>query len=356
MKIGRRKIGQGHPVFIVAELSGNHGGEFEYALALVRAAASAGADAIKLQTYTADTITLKCKKPDFRIRSDSPWKDHGYLYELYENAFTPWEWQGKLFSEAKKLGLEAFSSPFDLSSVEYLETLDVPAYKIASPEITDIKLLETVARKGKPVIVSTGLAEANDIALAIDTLREAGAHNLILLKCTTAYPAPFEEINLRMIPEFRNRFRCLAGLSDHTLGFVASLGAVALGACLIEKHFVLSREDKSVDSFFSLDQTEFSELVKTVRDLERALGKVDYSLTPTAKKNILSRRSLYVSASIRNGERFSNENIRSVRPGFGLHPKYLKAVLGKRAVCDLESGDRLDWHAVEGGTELSFPL
>ena len=277
-------------------------------------------------------------------------------YELYKNAFTPWEGQGKLFSEAKKLGLEAFSSPFDLSSVEFLEALDVPAYKIASPEITDIGLLEAVARKGKPVIVSTGLAEASDIALAVDTLRGAGANNLMLLKCTTAYPTPLEEINLRMIPEFRNRFGCLVGLSDHTLGFVAPLGAVALGACLIEKHFVLSREDKSVDSFFSLDQTEFSEMVKTVRDLERALGEVDYSLTPTAEKNILGRRSLYVSASIRNGERFSNENIRSVRPGFGLHPKYLKAVLGKRAVRDLEPGDRLDWHAVEGGTELSFPL
>ena len=306
-------------------------------------------DAIKLQTYTAATLTLKSHKPDFLIPVDSPWQGKTSLYELYEDAYTPWEWHGTLFEEARSHGLEVFSSPFDPSAVEYLENLDCPAYKIASPEITDIGLLSCVARTGKPVILSAGLADIEDLELAVKALRHNGCQDLVILKCTSAYPAPAEESNLRTIPDLAERFQCLAGLSDHTLGSVVPIGATALGASLIEKHLVLDRRDETVDSFFSLDREAFAMMVRDVRAVEKAIGKVDYRITESAAKNLRGRRSLYISEPIRRGERFRENNVQSVRPGFGLHPKHLNAVLGKKATMDLEMGDRVEWSAIEGG-------
>lgn len=345
--IGRHALGQGCPVFIVAEMSANHGGSIERALEIVRSAKRAGADAVKLQTYTADTITLKCDREDFRIPDSSPWGGYTTLWGLYNEAFTPWEWHKEIFSEARRLDMEVFSSPFDESSVDLLEELNVSAYKIASPEITHIPLLEKVARTGKPVIISTGIAELADIELALATLRASGAREIIMLKCTTAYPAPPEEGNLQTIADMASRFGVLPGLSDHTMGTVTAVASVALGTCLIEKHFTLQDGEETVDSFFSLGEKEFSSLVQDIRLTEKALGQVCYEVTPSAKSSMRGRRSLYVSAPIKAGEKISADNIKCVRPSFGMHPKFYKEVLGRRVSRDLQLGDRLSWEVIE---------
>jgi N-acetylneuraminate synthase/pseudaminic acid synthase len=347
MRIGNHTLGPGHPTFIVAEMSGNHGGSLERALEIVRAAKRSGADAIKLQTYTADTITLKCDREDFLIPAGTPWEDHSTLWDLYDKAHTPWDWHETIFREARVLGLEVFSSPFDESAVELLEQLGAPAYKVASPEITDIPLLERVARTGKPVIISTGISELADIELALSTLRGAGASNIIVLKCTTAYPAPIEESNLRTISDMISRFGVLSGLSDHSIGTAAPVAAVALGASFIEKHFTLDDSKETVDSFFSSGEEEFTRMVQDIRLVEKALGCASYEITPSALSSLRGRRSLYVSAEIKAGEKITKHNIKSVRPSFGLHPKYYKELLGRSAKCDLQLGDRLSWDVIE---------
>lgn len=345
-KIGNHEIGVGKSSFIVAEMSGNHGGSFEKAIEIIRSAKAAGADAIKLQTYTADTITLNCHKPDFKLPA-GPWENYSTLHDLYREAHTPWEWHQELFEEARKIGLDIFSSPFDHSAVDFLETLNPTVYKLASPEITDIPLLKKIAQTGKPVIISTGVAGPEDIELAVQTLRTSGCEKFIILKCTTAYPSPLSEINLKTMKDLGERFDCFVGVSDHTLGNTVPLAAIALGASMIEKHFTINKNEKTVDSFFSLDQEEFTLMVKQIRDVELCLGSVNYELTPKAKQNIGGRRSLYVSKNIKKGETITPHNIRSVRPSYGLHPKYYDQVLGKRVNIDLEIGDRLSLEVVE---------
>lgn len=345
VRIGKSQLGPGHPVFVVAEMSGNHGGSLERALRIVRAAASAGADALKLQTYTADTITLRSDSEDFQLPS-GPWAAHDSLWSLYDAAHTPWDWHEPIFREARALGLEAFSSPFDESAVDLLEQLGAPAYKIASPEITHIPLLQKVAATGKPVILSSGIASLEDVELALATLRGAGARDIVLLKCTTAYPAPPEESNLRTIPDIVQRFGVLSGLSDHSIGTAVSVAAVALGASMIEKHFTLDGA-QTVDSFFSSDEAEFARLVSDIRVVERAVGCVTYDITPSALPSLRGRRSLYVSAPIRAGEVLSAANIKCVRPSFGLHPRHYQYVLGRTAVRDLAAGQALRWEDLQ---------
>jgi pseudaminic acid synthase len=341
IQIGNKRIGEGQPVYIVAELSANHGGEIERALQVIRKAKAAGADAIKLQTYRPDTITLNCDKEDFRLPAGNAWESHKTLYSLYEKAYTPWEWHKPLFDEAKRVGIDIFSSPFDNSAVDLLESLNTPVYKIASPEITDIPLLKYVAKTGKPTILSTGIAELEDIELAVKTLRENGCEDIAILQCTTAYPTPYSECNLATIADLGKRFNCVAGLSDHTLGIAAPITATVLGAKIIEKHFILDRNDQSVDAFFSLDETEFRFMVNEVRNAEMAIGKVSYEITPSARKNMLARRSLYFSKSISAGDRITSENVKSVRPGFGLHPRYFDKIIGLTINQNAQLGDRV---------------
>ena len=347
IRIGKTRVGNGHPTFIVAEMSGNHGGSLERALEIVRAVKRSGANAIKLQTYTADTITLKCDREDFLIPIGSPWEDHSTLWKLYDKAHTPWDWHEAIFDEARGLDLEVFSSPFDESAVDLLERLDSSAYKIASPEITHIPLLEKVAQTGKPVIISTGVAELADIELAIKTLRSVATCEIILLKCTTAYPAPINETNLRTIPDISTRFGVLSGLSDHSAGTAVPIAAVALGASFIEKHFTLDDGKETVDSFFSSGEVEFTQMVNDIRLVEEALGCTSYQITPGAKPGLRGRRSLYVATDIKAGEKFTELNIKSVRPSLGLHPKHYKKILGCCAVRDLQAGDRLSWDLVK---------
>lgn len=341
------EIGEGKPVLIIAEISGNHDGNLEKALSLVDAAKRAGADAIKLQTYTADTITLKSDKTDFRLPSNSPWKEYKTLWDLYEKAYTPWEWHEALYEKASNLGLLYFSSSFDHTAVDFNEEFNVFAHKVASPEIFDIPLLKKIASTGKPVFMSTGLAVLDDIKLAVNTLKGGGASNIILLKCTTSYPTPFDDLNLKTIPDMSKRFDLNVGLSDHSPGIVASTLSVGYGVVAIEKHIKLNDDIKTVDSDFSSSEVEFAAMAKAVRQAERAIGKVCYDLTDSAAKNINGSRSLYVTKSIRAGDIFSEQNIRSVRPGFGLHPKHYYDVMGRRAKRDLEFGDALNWESVE---------
>lgn len=341
IRIGKHTLGAGHPTLIVAEMSGNHGGSLERALEIVRAAKRSGADAIKLQTYTADTITLKCDREDFKIPGASPWADYSTLWDLYNVAHTPWDWHEAIFREARKLGMEVFSSPFDASAVALLEQLEAPAYKIASPEITDIPLLESVARTGKPIIISTGIADLADIELALTTLRGAGAQEIIALKCTTAYPAPPEEANLRTIADIITRFEVLSGLSDHTTGTATAVASVALGASLIEKHFTLDDGKETVDSFFSLGEDAFASMVQDVRWVEKALGRASYEITPSALPSLRGRRSIYAAAAINAGDLFTDVNIKCIRPAFGLHPKHYTSLIGKRAKRNIQPGDRL---------------
>lgn len=346
VNIGERSIGDGEPAYIIAELSGNHGGSLKKALELLRAGAATGADAIKLQVYRPDTITLNVNHGDFSIPADNAWADYQNLYNLYEYAHTPWEWLPDLFAEAEELGVELFGSVFDNSSVDELEKLPTKAYKIASPEIVDHGLLEKVAKTGKPVIVSTGLASLSDIAEAVECLKLHGCEQIILLKCTTAYPTPPEEVNLKTIQSLQQTFQCPVGLSDHTVGIGVSIAAATLGASVIEKHIKLNNGEKTVDSFFSLTIKEFENMITEIRRAESAVGKVEYSLTPEAAKNNHGRRSLYVSAVIKAGEPLTESNIRSVRPGYGLAPKYFSLVLGRKASRDLQVGDRLSWDVI----------
>ncbi len=347
IKMGSKLLSHSNPTYIIAEMSANHGGSFDKAIAIIHAAKECGVDAIKLQTYRADTITLDSDKDDFLIPSENPWESHKTLFSLYEKAYTPWEWHEGLILEGKKLGLDVFSSPFDCSAIDFLESLDVSAYKIASPEITDIPLIQKIGATKKPVILSTGVANLEDIALAVKTLKGQGCPGIVLLKCTTAYPAPPDELNLRTIPHMAEMFDCLVGISDHTLGVGVPIAAVSLGAKMIEKHFTLARDDGSVDDFFSLIPEEFKLMVDEVRKVEKALGKVTYDPTPESQKNSWVRRSLYISKAIKKGEKLNLDNVKSVRPGFGLHPKYLDDVLGKKINRDLEKGDRLSWNVIE---------
>ena len=326
-------------VFIVAELSTNHNGSKDVALKTIRAAKRAGADAVKFQTYTADTITLDCQNEDFKIKQGTLW-DGRYLYDLYQEAYTPWEWHRELYDVAKAEGLICFSSPFDKSAVDFLESLGNPIYKIASFEITDVDLIAYAARKGKPMVISTGIATEEDIRLAVDTCRSAGNNDITLLKCTSSYPAPIEEANLCMIADLANRFKVKVGLSDHTLGSIAGITAVSLGACMIEKHFILDRSIGGPDAFFSMNELEFSQMVKDIRTVESAIGQVNYEPTDKMKAGRAFSRSLYVAENMKKGEVITEINVRSVRPGYGLHPKYLPEILGKKVNRDIEKGTR----------------
>lgn len=340
MKICDFDLKNDNSVFIIAELSANHNGSLEVALETIRAAKRAGADCIKLQTYTSDTMTINCNKDDFIIKG-TIWEG-SQLYDLYKNAYTPWEWHEALFKEAEKNGILCFSTPFDKTSVDFLEKLNVPAYKIASFEITDIPLIEYVASKGKPVIISTGIAEISDIELAIDACKRMGNSNIAILKCTSSYPAPIEEANLIMIKDLKERFGLVSGLSDHTMGFIAPVVATCFGAKIIEKHFILNHNIGGPDASFSMDESEFTQMVKAVRLAEKSIGKVDYNLTEKQTKGRDFSRSLYVVKDIKEGEFFSEENIKSIRPGFGAHPKYLKQILGTKSKKEFKFGDRLD--------------
>jgi pseudaminic acid synthase len=325
-------------VFIIAELSANHNGSLETAIETIKAAKRAGADAIKLQTYTADAITIDCAKDDFIIKG-TIWEGRR-LYELYQDAYTPWEWHQILFKVANEVGLVCFSSPFDKTAVDFLQTLECPIYKIASFEITDIPLIEYAASKGKPIIISTGIATLRDIELAVETCRKVGNNQIALLKCTSSYPAPFEEANLAMIPELAQRFNVVSGLSDHTMGSTAPIVATALGAKIIEKHFILDRSIGGPDASFSMNEKEFTEMVKMVREAEKAVGSISYELTPKQIDGRQFCRSLYVVKDIKKGEVITEEHIRSIRPGFGMHPKELKNLFGQLAERDYEFGER----------------
>ncbi len=344
LEVNGRKIGVGKRVYIIAEMSANHNQDLDNAIRILNAAKEAGADAVKLQTYTPDTLTLNCRNHYFRIR-DTLWHDR-FLYDLYSEACTPWEWQPKLKEIADDVGLDLFSTPFDSSAVDFLESIDVPAYKIASFENVDLPLLRKVARTGKPIIVSTGMATLAEVDEAVQTLRRAGCQQLCLLKCTSSYPADPKEINLRTIPHLSEAFRVPVGLSDHTVGIAVPVAAVSLGACVIEKHFTLSRSDGGPDSAFSLEPHEFEALVKAVRVAEDALGEVRYGVTEEEKKSRVFRRSLFAADSIKSGEAFTADNLRSVRPGHGLHPRFMDAIIGRRARQDIEFGTPLDWAMV----------
>ncbi|MGY6523503.1 MAG: pseudaminic acid synthase [Mongoliitalea sp.] len=338
MQIGNCKIDKTSPVFIIAELSANHNGSLETAIETIRAAKRAGADAIKFQTYTADTITIDSKKEDFVIKG-TIWEGKN-LYQLYQEAYTPWEWHKVLFKTAKEEGLICFSSPFDKTAVDFLENLDVPAYKIASFEITDIPLIEYVASKGKPVIISTGIATEEDIELALDACYRMGNKEVALLKCTSSYPAPIEEANMIMVKDMAERYGVITGLSDHTMGSTVPVVATCFGAKIIEKHFILDRSIGGPDASFSMNEQEFAAMVKAVREAEKAIGLVDYNLTEKQQKGRDFSRSLYVVKDIEAGEVITEENVRSIRPGFGMHPKELKNWLGKEARKNFEKGDR----------------
>ena len=345
MKIANNTLGENHPVFIIAELSANHNGSLDTALETVKAAKRAGADCIKLQTYTPDTITLNSDKEDFLIKG-TIWEGKK-LYELYQEAYTPWEWHEAIFKAAAEEGLICFSSPFDNTAVDFLEKLKVPAYKIASFEITDIPLIEYTASKGKPVIISTGIAGQEDIELALDACKRMGNNDIALLKCTSSYPAPIKEANMIMVKDLAERYNVISGLSDHTMGSTVPIVATAMGAKIIEKHFILDKSVGGPDASFSMDEKEFSEMVKSVREAEKAIGKVDYTLTEKQKKGRDFSRSLYVAEDIKAGEIITEKNVRSVRPGFGLHPKYYSEVVGKKIKTDLEKGTPLTLDLIE---------
>ena len=342
--IGDHTIGDDQPVYIIAEMSANHNQVFEQAVKIVHAAKKAGADAIKLQTYTPDTITIDCNNDYFRIKG-TIWEGKN-LYELYDEAYTPWEWQPKLKKIANDLGMDLFSTPFDNTAVDFLEKMDVPVYKVASFELVDLPLLRKIAETGKPIIMSTGMASLAEIDEAVSAIREAGGNQLVLLKCTSAYPATPDEMNLRTIPHLAEAFDVPTGLSDHTLGIAVPVAAVALGAYIIEKHITLSRQYPSPDSAFSLEPHEFKEMVDAIRTAEKAVGKVSYEITEKQKESRVFRRSLFVVKDIKLGEDFTEENVRSIRPGFGLHPRYLSDIYGKAAKKDIKKGTPLEWDLV----------
>ena len=332
--------------FIIAELSANHGGDINIAIETIRAAKRAGADAIKLQTYTADTITLNSKKDCFKINQGTHW-DGQYLYDLYKKAALPWEWHEELFKVAKEEGLICCSSPFDFTAVDFLEELNCPIYKIASFEITDIPLIEYAASKGKPMIISTGIAEIEDITLAIEACRKAGNNEITILKCTSAYPAEPADANLKTIADIQKRFNVKVGLSDHTMGIEAPMIAVAMGAQVIEKHFILDKSIGGADAHFSLDEKEFKQMIDAVRLTEKMMGKIDYEMTEQKKKSRQFSRSLFITKDVNVDETISKDNVRSIRPGFGLHPKELPSIIGKKFSASQEKGTPLSWDMIQ---------
>jgi len=348
VKIGERWVGSGEPCFVVAEVSANHNQSFDRAVDIIRAAKTAGADGIKLQTYTPDTMTIDSSREWFQIPGDSLWAGKT-LYRLYGEAYTPWDWQPKLKDITEELGMVFFSTPFDASSVEFLERMDVLLYKVASFEVIDLPLLRRIAATGKPVIMSTGMASLSEIAEAVGVLRGHGIDRLILLKCTSAYPAPPGEMNLRTMPNLAETFDVVTGLSDHTLGSSVAVAAVALGAAVVEKHFILRRRDGGPDSSFSMEPEEFAAMVRDIRQVEQALGDVSYERTPEERKNLCFRRSLFVVKNVKAGQVFTTENVRVIRPAHGLPPRHLEDVLGKRAACDVAAGTPLTWDLVGGG-------
>ena len=344
-QIAGRQIGGGAPCFIVAEISANHNGSLERAVKIVRAARAAGADAVKLQTYTADTLTIDSDRECFRVPEDTLWGGRT-LYQLYAEAHTPWEWHPELFRVAREEGLICFSTPFDRSAVDFLDDLGSPAYKVASFELVDTALLEAIGRKKKPVILSTGMATLDEIGEAVDTLRRSGATGIALLKCTSAYPAAPDSMNLKTIPHLQETFGVVAGLSDHTLGSVAALAAVALGASIVEKHFTLARADGGADSAFSMEPAELARMVSDLRQAEQAVGRVSYERSPAEQASLTFRRSLFVVEDVRKGEVFTVRNVRSIRPSGGLPPRELSKVLGRTAAADIPRGAPLSWDLV----------
>ena len=345
MKIENYTIEKNNPVFIIAELSANHNGSLETAKETIRAAKRAGANCIKIQTYTADTITIDSDKEDFLIK-DTIWKGRR-LYDLYQEAYTPWEWHKEMMNIAKQEGLIFFSSPFDKTAVDFLETLDVPAYKVASFEITDIPLIKYIASKNKPIILSTGIAERSDIELALEACKEMGNNDIALLKCTSSYPSTINEANICMVKDLAERYNVISGLSDHTIGITAPIVATCFGAKIIEKHLILNDSIGGPDSSFSMNEEEFSKMVKAVRKAERAIGIVNYELNEKQIKAKDFSRSLYVVDKIKAGQLITEQNVRSIRPGFGLHPKYLESILGRKAIKDLEKGDAFSKDMIE---------
>ena len=346
MKIDTYNIDSKSPVFIIAELSANHNGDLNVALDTIRAAKRAGADAIKLQTYTPDTMTIDSKKDDFKLKQGTLWDDR-YFYDLYQEAHTPWEWHKQLFDTAREEGLVCFSSPFDATAVDFLEGLDAPAYKIASFEITDIPLIELVASKKKPVIISTGIAGREDIELALDACHRMGNKNVTLLKCTSSYPAPIEEANMIMVRDLAERYGVISGLSDHTIGSTVPVVATCFGAKIIEKHFILDRSVGGPDASFSMDEKEFTQMVSAVRQAEKAIGEVNYDLTEKQQKGKEFSRSLYIVEDVKKGEELTEKNVRSIRPGYGLHPKHYSNIMGQKATTDLERGTALKMEHLE---------
>lgn len=352
IQVGTRKVGPNQPVYIIAELSANHNQDFGQAVRIVHAAKEAGVDAVKLQTYTPDTITIRSDRECFRIRGGTLW-DGRTLYDLYGEAYTPWEWQPKLKSLANDLGLDLFSSAFDPSAVDFLEAMNVPLHKVASPELVDIPLIKKMAQTGKPIILSTGMATIEEIDEAIQAARAAGAAQLALLRCTSSYPAPPEEMNLRSIPDLACRFGLPVGLSDHTPGIAVPVAAVALGAVLIEKHLTLARADGGPDSAFSLEPQEFKALVNAIRTAEKSLGQIQYGPTPNELRTRPFRRSLFVVRDMKKGEPFTTDNVRSIRPADGLHPRHFSDVLGRSASSDIERGSPVTWEML--GTDRASP-
>jgi pseudaminic acid synthase len=346
IKIGNHSISKESGTYVIAEMSGNHNMDFERAKEIMYAAKESGADAIKVQTYTADTITLDCDDPCFQITQGTLW-DGTTLHKLYEKAYTPWEWQPKLQKIADEIGLDFFSSPFDFTSVDFLEKMNVPAYKIASFEITDIPLIRKVAKIGKPVIISTGIATLSDIELAVNTCREAGNNDIILLKCCSAYPTPYEDINLRTMVNLADTFNCTVGLSDHTMGDTVAVASVALGAKVVEKHLTLSRADGGVDSAFSMEPAEFKRMVDSIRIVEKSLGTVTYDLTAKQKAEREHARSLFIAKDMKAGDVLDENNMRSVRPANGLHTKYYDDLLGKKIKRDVSLGTPLSWDLID---------
>lgn len=346
IKILNHEIGLGSPPFIIAEMSGNHNQSLQRALSIVEAIADSGADAIKLQTYTPDTMTLDLNKGDFFINDDKSLWGGKSLYNLYAEAHTPWEWHKPIFDKARDLGLIAFSTPFDNSSVDFLESLDVPCYKIASFEITDIELIRYVAARKKPLIISTGMASISEIHDAVTAAKESGNSELILLKCTSTYPADPENSNILTIPHMKKLFSCDIGLSDHTMGIGVSVASIALGCAVIEKHFTLDRHDGGVDSSFSMEPSEMKQLVIEAKRAWQALGCVNYSISEKEKKSLMFRRSLYITKNLKLGDILSRDNVRSIRPGLGLPPKFLKAILGRKINKDIKRGTALNWDLI----------
>ena len=347
IKIGKRKIGFNQPPFVIAEMSGNHNQSLERALALVEAAAKAGANALKVQTYTADTMTLNVKQKEFFVNDPASLWHGKSLYQLYQQAALPWDWHQPIFKRCRELGLICFSTPLDETAVDFLESLKVPCYKIASFENTDIALIRKVASTGKPLIISSGMATEKELKESLAAARKAGCKDIILLKCTSAYPSDPKEANLLTIPDMAKRFNCVVGLSDHTMGVGVSLASVALGAAVIEKHFTLDRKDGGVDSAFSLEPAELAILVNEVKKTWQALGKVNYQPTKAEKKSLSFRRSLYAVKDIHNGEKFNKDNLRAIRPGYGLPPKHLKELLGQRVKHNIKRGEPINWSMIK---------